>query len=393
MSFFSELPRDIKALLLTTFLYFSSFNLLLPTFPVFIDSLGGSERIVGLLGGLFALAAVVQRPFLATLTDTRGRRSVLWIAALTTATGPLLYLLSEHFAVLAAARFYHAISLAAFVVASQTLMADLAPASQRGTLIGLYVVTSGFPAAIFPPLGFVIIEALGYDWLFIAAALIGLLMFPVVMAIREPAAAEETASVKVMQSLRSLARNRNVLVACAGILSITIVLGALNTFLPLYGRSLGIANIGIYFTVFALMFMIGSTFSGRLSDAYGRKKVVLPAFLLVALGIAILVAAQGYALLGLSAVVVGIGFSTLQTLLLVFTVDSTELSHRSQAISVFNNFFDLGFSAGGILLGVVAAFSFSALWLVLAVFALLGFTASAVFLKEVKPGASAAPPG
>lgn len=377
-----RISKDIMALLAVTFLFFSSFNLLLSTFPVYISTLGVSQRIVGLFGGMFAFAAVVQRPFLARLTDSLGRRAVLFISAGATLVGPVLYMLTADLFLLAGARIIHAVSLAAFVVASQTLMADLAPERQRGALMGLYVVITGLPAVMFPPLGFHLLDNVGSLWLFGAAAFLGAAMLPGIWLIAEPQRDSADNPAEQGKVSVDLMGNTNVLVAAAGIISVTVIFGSIITFLPLYGRSLGIMNVGVYFTAFSLAFMAGSAVAGRLGDLYSKKALVLPAFSLVGLGMMILLFVQTLVGLLMSAVVTGLGFATLQTLLLVFTVDSVPLHQRARAISFFNNAFDLGVSIGGIALGVVAAISYNLLWLVLVGLALLGFVINARWLRE-----------
>ncbi len=54
---------------------FTNFYLLLPTLPLYIKHLGGSETQVGLAAGAFTLTAVVFRPMVGGLVDRYGRRA------------------------------------------------------------------------------------------------------------------------------------------------------------------------------------------------------------------------------------------------------------------------------------------------------------------------------
>jgi hypothetical protein len=53
---------------------FTGFYLLLPTIPVYIKQLGGSESLIGLSAGAFTLSAVIFRPIVGGLLDRYGRR-------------------------------------------------------------------------------------------------------------------------------------------------------------------------------------------------------------------------------------------------------------------------------------------------------------------------------
>ncbi len=378
------LTKDIVFVFLATLLFFSGFNLLMPTFPLYIASLGGSERIVGLLGGLITFAAVIQRPFLAKWSDRIGRRKLLLWSGFFAATGPLLYLLHDAFWYLFLARTYHALSLGGYIVASQTLLIDLAPASKRGTVMGWYGVMGGLSMAVFPAVGFAIIEHWGYGWLFAVGALLSVGIILAGLPIREPAVSPARAEDGPPTKVRM---RGPLLLSALAIASITAVLGAVNAFLPLYGIHLGVGNVGIYFTVLALLHMVGGMVSGDLSDRIGRFPVALPSFLLVATGMGILPMASlsggaGYVLFLTSAALVGMGVSSVGAVMLAHAMDLVETQHRSQVVAHLNNAFDLGLSAGAMALGPVAAISFSILWLILAGSALAGFVMTLVQRRQ-----------
>ncbi len=364
------LTKDIFFVFLATLLFFSGFNLLMPTFPVYIASLGGSERIIGLLGGLITFAAVLQRPFLAKWSDRIGRRKLLLWSGFFAVTGPLLYLLHDAFWYLFLVRAYHALSLGGYIVASQTLLIDLAPVDKRGTVMGWYGVMGGLSMAIFPAIGFAMIERFGYGWLFTVAALLSLGIILAGLQIREPEVAPNQGEAGVPTKVRMTGP---LLLSALAIASVTAVMGAVNAFLPLYGIHLGVANVGIYFTVLAVLHIVGGMISGDLSDRVGRFPVALPSFLCVAAGMAILPWAAGYPLLLLSAALVGIGVASVGAVMLAHAMDLVAVQHRSQVVAHLNNAFDLGLSAGAMALGSVAAVSFGALWMILAGSALAGF--------------------
>ncbi len=56
---------------------FTGFYLLVPTLPLFIKEIGGNESQVGLMMGMFTIAAVVIRPIIGGMLDQYGRRSFI----------------------------------------------------------------------------------------------------------------------------------------------------------------------------------------------------------------------------------------------------------------------------------------------------------------------------
>lgn len=364
--------RDIRLLLINTAIFFALYNALLTVFPLFVVFRGGTEQEVGILVGLFSLSAVASRIYLTRIAEGRGRKWLLGVAVLTTITGPLLYLPDLGFWYLALVRMYHAASLGAFMTASYTLLADYSDESNRGQLFGLYGVVSGVAMAIAPALGYAVIDRLGYNAFLAGLALVGLLMIPGHFLLREPQVQVE-AEDPTSGLFQEVLRNRWVLVSSFAVFLVTMALGALTSFLPLHATSRGISELGPYFAVFSLMYMAGGYGAGVLSDRWGRKIAAAPAFLFVVIGLVILTQLSGFPLLLVAGLFFGLGFGGLNTALMALVMDHTSLAQRSQAVSFYNNSFDLGSSGGAILLGGIAALSFGLLWTLLAGVSFLGF--------------------
>lgn len=363
---------DIFLLLMSAFLFFGTSNLLLAAYPLYIDKLGGDERVVGFLGGLFALGAVFLRPYFGRLADQKGRKLVLLISTFTAATGPLLYIPNFGFAFMALARVYHSISLAAFITASQTILADLSTPENRGTMFGLYGVTAGVAMAFAPALGLKIAGSMGYADLFLITAAVGLGAMIIGYLLNEPASELTGGGIKTV-SVSELIRDRWVIIPSAVLFSITMAQGGISSFLPLHALSVGLASSGLFFTAFSVASTAGRLVSGPLSDRLGRKAVAAPAALSVALGLVLLMRMNGYLTMGVAGALIGIGFATAHTVMLAMVVDKTTARERSQAVSFYANAFDLGSAVGSMGLGSVAKHSYSALWGVMAAFAFVGF--------------------
>ena len=83
---------------------FTGFYLLLPTMPLYIKSLGGTESQVGLVAGVFTLTAVVFRPIVGGLLDRYGRRPFMIAGLLLFVLSMGLYPWASAFALLLALR-------------------------------------------------------------------------------------------------------------------------------------------------------------------------------------------------------------------------------------------------------------------------------------------------
>ena len=159
-------------LLISTLFFFSSYHLQLTALPLYVVTLGGSERMVGLLVGLFPLSAVIFRIYFGKFVDTCGRRPVLLVSIMTSITGPLLYLPNLGVGYLVLVRVYHSLSLAAFMTSCHTLLADYSTPKNRGKIFGSFSVFSGLPMPYGPTFGLYIVNKFGYQVLFLTCALV-----------------------------------------------------------------------------------------------------------------------------------------------------------------------------------------------------------------------------
>lgn len=75
--------EDAAWLIVLVNLYvFTNHIMSLPTFPFFIQSLGGSEAIAGICAAAFSLVSVINRPFVSWWLDNGARRAALVIGLL-----------------------------------------------------------------------------------------------------------------------------------------------------------------------------------------------------------------------------------------------------------------------------------------------------------------------
>ena len=82
--------KNFWFLSLSLFFFFTSFNLILPELNDFISSLGGADK-KGLIITLFTISAAISRPFSGKLSDTIGRKKVIYIGIIFSLIISLMY--------------------------------------------------------------------------------------------------------------------------------------------------------------------------------------------------------------------------------------------------------------------------------------------------------------
>ncbi|TMK17771.1 MAG: MFS transporter, partial [Actinobacteria bacterium] len=123
----------------STFAYFLSVGILLPTLPRFIEGpLHGTDLAVGISVGAFSLAAVVLRPIAGRAGDRRGRRPLIVVGSAIVAASVVGYNVVHSIPVLIVFRLVAGVGEALFFTGAASAVTDLAPEERRGEAVSFF---------------------------------------------------------------------------------------------------------------------------------------------------------------------------------------------------------------------------------------------------------------
>ena len=126
---------------------------LLPTIPLYIRDIGGTQQQVGFVMGAFAIGLILSRPQLGARADKQSRKQVLLIGLGVGGTAPLSYLFAHSIPVLFLLRAFHGISIAAFTTAYAAYVVDQAPPERRTEILGYTSLVTPFGLGLGPVMG------------------------------------------------------------------------------------------------------------------------------------------------------------------------------------------------------------------------------------------------
>jgi MFS family permease len=327
------------------FLNFASFFLL----PLFIARLGGTEATVGAVMGSAGLAGLIVLPVVGATIDRFGRRRffVTGIAGLTLVTvgflliqrlGPGIFVL----------RVLQGVSFSLAFTAAATLAAELAPRERRAQALGWFGISTLSTHAIAPALGEEIIRGAGFGALFVAAAAMSAIA--VALAASVPGGAPRPTPASPDGAWR-MDRIQWVLagtMVCCG-----LSFGAVVTFIPTFVATAGLGRVGLFFGAYTAAAVLTRVVGGGLSDAVGRRAVVLPTLLMLASAVLLLAfvgsPATLVAVAGLFGLAQGLSYPTLNA----FAVDLSAEEHLGRVQALFNGAFNLGVTTSAFVFGAV----------------------------------------
>jgi len=370
----------------SSFLVFSSTNILITPLPLYIESIGGGPVEVGLSSTAFALAALALRPFMGRLTDTRGRKITMLIGAVLFVLAPVAYAVSRSTAVLLIARVLPGMGIAAYTTAFGALVADVTPQERWGEALSIAGMAPALSIMLGSPIGAALLDHTSFQTVFLLSGAMAAASLAVTLALNEPArdsAASHKAPSPTASPLEVLGI-RGILLPSLATLTLGLTHGTTSAFVPLFGRDRGLGNVGFFFTATSMAVLLSRSFAGRLSDRYGRLPVILPMFVMLALGYMGLNWTHTFTIMIAMGVLQGMGFAGVRVGTETMLVDAAPARLRGTAYGLLYFCFDGGIALGSVVTGlVVGSIGYGTVYLLVGSLCLL--TAAAFGLVMHRP--------
>ncbi|WP_077622463.1 MFS transporter [Sediminibacillus massiliensis] len=336
-------------------LLFMVFEMLAPTLPLFVASIGGEASHIGLVTGIFMFSAIFIRPFTGMLTNHFSRKLLLNTGVVVCALSTGLYFLSSNIIVLLLIRIIHGLGFGLATTYFLTVTAERIPKDRMGEGIGYFGVGETIAISMGPIIGISILETFGFENLFLNGMAITLFaLFFATFASRKTIKVKNADSNHGKQTLTVKIFEKRAAFPSLLILLVGIAVGSIISFIPLYAVEKEFQLIAWFFTITAIASFFARLISGKLYDKMGPYSVLLPFGIITLTGLLVILLGKNDVHFLIAGALYGLGFGaifpTLQTWSLSLVKD---YEHESAASSFFNSF-DIGIGAGSILLGFIA---------------------------------------
>ena len=321
----------------------------LPVLPRYIHGpLDSGDVAVGVVVGAYAVTGLLLRPVAGRLADTRGRKPTVLAGACLVALSGFLYLPSLGIAGLIVARLILGAGEGAVYTAGSAWIVDLAPEDRRGRVLGLYGLAVWGGLSIGPLLGEVLLDAGGYDLVWIVAGALPVLGALFALAARDPFKPLAHAQPHPLIAPEAVGPGFAVGLASFGY-------AAVATFIVLHLESRGVGHGATVFAAFAAMIVLTRLVFGDLPDRMGAAPVAIAATIGEAVGLALIAVAHSLPVALLGGVAMGAAFALLNPSLMLIALGRVSQQARGAAMGTYTAFFDAGVGLGAPIAGAVAA--------------------------------------
>ncbi len=328
---------------------FLNFHSFLPTFPFFVRHLGGDAMAIGVATALFSIAAIVSRPFVGWLVDTRGRRLMLVAGLAGLALLPMGYLVSGGIAVAVALRTLNGAFHASASNAAATWATDMVPRTRMGEGLGMFGLSTSLSTAVAPALALALMDGLGFSSVFLLASAEALVALGLCLSTGGGGRTTPKQALRARDLLEPMA-----VPAAVTFFLFMMAFGVVEVYTAIYAHENGLPGGGVFFTFMAVATLLTRILFGRVVDRHGEARMVQSGNGACLAGIILLVTCHNAPCFLLSAACMGYGFGAMQPSLQAMAVHAVTEGRRGAANSTFFMAFDLGIALGGFMAGALA---------------------------------------
>jgi MFS transporter, DHA1 family, multidrug resistance protein len=361
---FSETTRTLIGLYVPAMVMSLGQGMVVPTIPAlaatFEVSAGLAAQLVtaGMLGRVLSLIPTGQ------LLDRVGRRPLLIAGPAIIAASSALSAVAPAFPILLLAQFLAGMGLNSWLVAREVAVVDVVRPDQRGRMIAGFHGMSSVGIAVGPVLGGLITDNVGFRAVFWAYALISLFTLVMSLGIKETAQLRKTEKrswfdIGKLSDIEPYFRKTYIVVVINTF--VAFMRGSLiQSLIPLYiGLQLGLSSteIGAWFGIYGLVNVLMIAPTGILSDARGRKAVVMPSAYLAVIVFSVFPLATGSPWLSILAVLAGISSGLALGTMATYTYDIVPAESRARMQALRRLLGDMGSVVGPMLGGAISDFS------------------------------------
>lgn len=337
-------------LCLSSLLFSSSFNMIIPELPSYLSSLGGAEY-KGLIISLFTLTAAISRPFSGKLTDKWGRVPVMAVGSVVCLICGFLYPVLSSVSGFLFLRLVHGFSTGFKPTATSAYVADIIPQERWGEALGMHGLCFSVGGALGPALGGMVVNAYGIDVMFYSSSFLAFMSIVIVMNMKETLATKE----KLHKSMFYIGRKDIIDLGAlpAGVITFFsyTAYGLILTLIPDWSEHLGAENKGVFFTAFTIASVLVRFGAGKVSDRHGRTNVILAGLVVTSIALFVISTGNSIPILLAGAALYGMGTGILSPAINAWTIDLSNPQHRGKAIATMYISMEVGIGLGALLGG------------------------------------------
>ena len=363
-----------------------------PVLPLFSQSLGADDAVIGLIAAVSPLAGILFSFPVGVLSDHIGRRRLLIASGVVFLSAPLFYLFITDPLWLIPVRFFHGTATAILVPVISAIIAERFP-ENKGAMLGQFSSATLMGRTIAPVIGGIIISYfvfypgfIAFRMVYLVAAFAGVPVLIMTIIYRENRSPPLNLPVfsRFRESFMTFFSHTGLRATALVDMATYFAFGAFETFLPLILASQGITafQTGIIFAVQVLIIAGTKPFFGKLADRFDKRVQIAAGLVIIGCSVGAIPLVSSFTLFLLVSAIIGLGMSLSTVATSAYVADIAHKEQIGASMGALSSTMDIGHSAGPLVTGIIiTAFGYT---LGFFVSFLLAMAVTAAFVLSVR---------
>jgi len=325
----------------------------------YMSYLGVGAGLAGLIAGLYYTTGLLMRPISGPMQATLNKKKLMTATYALSFVVNLCYAFCPSVGMFVVFRLIHGIQLAFFGSLALTIASSSLPEEKMSSGLGVYSLSGIVSQALGPSVG-VFVRGLGeslggpgggFRAIFLSSALFSLISVIPCFFLPETDSPDAKNQEKTVWYKNIIAKESLMPSFVIGLFTIAGIL--YSTYMIPYGAYRGIENVGLYFTVNAVLMVVSRPIAGRLTDKYGQNVTFYPGMALYMLSFVIISFATSITYIVVGAACASIGAGIVHPAVQSMALQSVKPRRRAVASNTVFTVMDLGNFLGPTLGGAV----------------------------------------
>jgi MFS family permease len=369
-------PRLLLPVYVPTLLLSLGQGVLIPTLPLYAKSLGVSFALVSLAVGASGVGTLLADLPAGVLLERVGRRPAMLFGCGSVALTCLLVPLLQNYPVLVVLQFVGGIGSALWSISRHVYLADSTVPDERGRAISTFGGINRIGTFGGPAVGGLVANYYGLASPFLVSGVLAVVAM-LIAYFYIPESPSRGPTVSTGAYLRSLGRvvvHNGQVLTTAGFAQLCsqMIRAGRQVIVPLYAAyaiGLDVSAVGAIISISSAIDMVLFIPAGILMDRIGRKAAIIPCFVILSLGMALVPIATSYATLLVATTIMGFGNGIGSGTMMTLGADLAPAGSIGSFLGVWRLIGDVGGAGGPLVVGGIAD--------------LIGLTASAYALAGI----------
>ena len=241
--------------------------------PKYASSMGAAASVVGIVSGIFAISALAIRPVASPAFDCFRKRNIYVLATAILLVAYAVFYLAPNVTWLIVGRLLQGVGVGMCAPISLSIACDNLPEGSFAKGVSFFSLGQAFGQAVGPSLGLALSTNYGYKTTFIACFCVVFVCLILAFFVYSKPAPEDARYRIRFDTIVA----KEAVPAAITMTFLTIPYACIGGFLLIYANdTLGITNIGLSYTVYAIGILVLRFVTGGLADKFGYRKVLVP---------------------------------------------------------------------------------------------------------------------